>query len=92
VDTTNFSDKTVFRGSSVKLHLTERFSVSSSGILAYAFAVDDADAFSQPWSAESVFTRTSDRMFEFACHEGNYSLTNTLRGARFSEKGVKDRE
>ena len=59
VDTTNFSEKTVFRGSSLGLHLTERFTVAARGILRYAFAVDDADSFSQPWSAESVFTRTS---------------------------------
>jgi hypothetical protein len=86
VDTTNFSDKTTFRGSGTGLHLVERFSISDANTLKYQFTVDDPASFARSWSGESLMTRTNDRMFEYACHEANQSLPNTLRGARFQEK------
>jgi len=86
VDTTNFTGKTTFRGSGPGLHVIERFSLTDANTLKYQFTVDDPGAFARSWSGESQMTRTDDRMFEFACHEANQSLTNTLRGARFSEK------
>jgi hypothetical protein len=89
VDTTNFTDKTTFRGSGPGLHVIERFSLTNSNTLKYQFTVDDPASFAKSWSGESEMTRTDDRMFEFACHEANQSLTNTLRGARFSEKEEK---
>jgi hypothetical protein len=86
VDTTNFSDQIMFRGSGPRLHVIERFSLISADLLRYEFMITDEDTFTQSWRAVSVFTRTTQRMFEFACHEGNYSLENTLRGARFADK------
>lgn len=86
VDTTNFTDKTTFRGSGTGLHVIERFSLTDAKTLRYAFTVDDAASFARSWSGESELRRTDDRMFEYACHESNQSLTNTLRGARFTEK------
>jgi hypothetical protein len=86
VDTTNFTDKTSFRGSGPGLHVIERFSLTDANTLKYQFTVEDPASFATPWSGESQMTRTDDRMFEFACHEANHSLTNTLRGARFMEK------
>jgi hypothetical protein len=86
VDTTNFTDKTTFRGSGPGLHVIERFSLAGSNTLKYQFTVEDPGAFATSWSGESQMRRTDDRMFEYACHEANQSLTNTLRGARFSEK------
>ena len=86
VDTTNFTDKTTFRGSGTGLHVIERFSLTDPNTLKYQFTVDDPASFARSWSGESQMTRTDDRMFEYACHEANESLTNTLRGARFSEK------
>ena len=53
---------------------------------------DRHPAFVQSWSAESVMARTDGRMFEYACHEANYSMTNVLKGGRFSEQqGVQVR-
>ena len=46
-------------------------------VLAYTFTIEDPDSFTRPWTAESVLTRTSSQMFEFACHEGNYSMENS---------------
>ena len=85
VDTTNFTEKTAFRGSGTTLHVIERFSLNGSGALRYQFTIDDP-AFVRSWSGESVLRKTDGRMFEYACHEANYSLSNVMRGARFAEK------
>jgi hypothetical protein len=86
VDTTNFTDKTNFRGASEKLHLIERFTRVDADTLLYEFTVDDPSSFVKPWSAALPMRRTSDRIFEYACHEGNYALTGILQGARYSEQ------
>lgn len=85
VDTTNFSTNTTFRGSGLGLHIIERFSLSDANTLKYQFTIDDAASFTRTWSADSQMTRTDQQMFEYACHEANYSMTNVLRGARFAE-------
>jgi hypothetical protein len=86
VDTTNFSDKTTLRGSGPGLHVIERFSLADGNTLRYQFTVDDPASFVRSWSGESAMTRTDERMFEYACHEGNQSLPNTMRGRRFTER------
>jgi hypothetical protein len=86
VDTTNFSDKTTFRGSGPGLHVVERFSLADADTLKYQFTIDDPASFAASWAGESQMTRTHDRMFEFACHEGNLSLPYTMRGGRFQER------
>ena len=86
VDTTNFNDKTTFRGSSQELHVVERFSLSDPKTLRYQFTVDDPASFAKPWSGESLMTRSADQMFEYACHEGNLSLPFTMRGRRYMER------
>ena len=52
----------------------------------YRFTVDDLETWARPWSAEVPFAAVSDRIYEFACYEGNYSMTNVLRGARAEEQ------
>lgn len=86
VDTTNFTDKTNFRGSREHLHLTERFTRADENTLLYEFTVDDPTTFTKPWTAMLPMTKTNDRIFEYACHEGNHALVDILRGARFQEK------
>jgi len=86
VDTTNFNDKTTLRGSGPGLHVIERFSLGDSNTLRYQFTIDDPASFARPWSGESAMTRSGERMFEYACHEGNQSLPYTMRGRRFAEK------
>jgi hypothetical protein len=85
VDTTNFRP-TVFRGASAKLHLVERFRRVDADTLLYAFTVDDPATWVRPWTAEIPMTRSPDPIFEYACHEGNYSLVNILAGAREQER------
>jgi hypothetical protein len=86
VDTTNFTDQTSWRGSGSMLHVVERFTLSDAHTLGYQFTIDDPASFVSAWSAEMAMSKTEGRMFEYACHEANYSMTNVLRGARFAEK------
>jgi len=90
VDTTNFTEKTGFRGSSDQLHLIERFTRVDAGTLQYEYTVDDPATFTKPWTAVLPMTRSDERMYEYACQEGNYALPDILRGARYEEK-QKDR-
>lgn len=91
VDTTNFTDRTSFRGSSDQLHLVERFTRVGAATLLYEFTVQDPATFTTPWSVALPMTRTKDRILEYACHEANYAMTGILRGARYEEKAGKTR-
>lgn len=85
VDTTNFTDKTRFRGSSENLHIVERFTRIDASTLRYRFTVEDPATWVSPWSGEEAWPATNDLLYEYACHEGNYALGNILRGARLRE-------
>ena len=85
VTTTNFSGKTNFRGSGERLRLVERFTRAGPAIIEYEFTVDDPASFTKPWTAAIPMTRTEGPLFEYACHEGNYGMTNLLSGARAQE-------
>ena len=82
----NFTDKTSFRGTGAGLHLIERFTRGDAGTLLYEFTVDDPLTFTKPWTAMLPMTKTGDRIFEYACHEGNHALVDILRGARYQER------
>ena len=86
VDTTNFTEKSHFRGSGPRLHVVERFTRTGRDTIRYQFTADDPDTWAKPWSADIPLTATAERIFEYACHEGNYSVANVLRGARAEEK------
>jgi hypothetical protein len=86
VDTTNFTDKTRFRGSSEDLHIVERFSRLDARTLRYRFTVEDPSTWVSAWSGEESWPATNDLLFEYACHEGNYALGDILRGARLRER------
>jgi len=87
VDTTNFlADSGQGRGSGEALHVIERFTPKANGDLVYRFTVEDPDTWSAPWSGEYVWRAEADaKVFEYACHEGNYSMGGILRGARLLE-------
>ena len=86
VETTNFTDRTNYMGSGEDMRVIERFSRIDDGALLYEYTVEDAESFAQPWTAVVPMTRTDGPMFEFACHEGNYGLTNILSAARSEER------
>lgn len=62
--------------------ITERFTRVSEKELFYRFTIEDAGLYTRPWSGELSMTRNNVQVFEYACHEGNYSLTNSLRGGQ----------
>ena len=63
-----------------------RFRPFDADTLLYQFEIDNPTAFTQPWKGELTMTRSADQIYEYACHEGNYSLTNMLRGYRAAER------
>jgi hypothetical protein len=90
VDTTNFTTKSAFRGTGENLHVIERFTRISPDTILYRFTIDDPSTFTKPWTAESTFVAVTDKIYEYACHEGNYSMTSMLRGARLQEKQAEE--
>ncbi|HTS48396.1 MAG TPA: hypothetical protein VMH05_10660 [Bryobacteraceae bacterium] len=86
VDSTNFTNKTHFRGSDENLHLIERFRLADPETIIYQFTIDDPTAFSKPWTGELPMHRTTEPMYEFACHEGNRAMEHILINARAAEK------
>ncbi len=86
VNTTNFTDKVSFRGSTEGLHLIERFTRTDGGTVKYEFTIDDPKTFTKKWTAAIPMTNTDEQIFEYACHEGNYGMVNLLTGARVQEK------
>ena len=93
VDTRNFNDSGGFYGGAgghfgwgEELRIIERFSLFDEQTLLYRFEIDDPSAFTRPWGGELTMSKTTDHIYEYACHEGNYSMTNLLRGARATER------
>ena len=89
IDTTNFTDRTSFRGSDENLRLIERFTRTGPGTLMYEFTVDNPDAFAARWTAAFPMASSEEHIYEYACHEGNYGLQNMLTSARFAEKAAE---
>ena len=89
VDTTNFTTKTHFRGSDENLHVIERFTRTGPNAIQYRFTVEDPTAFTRPWTGEIMMGKSNGPLYEYACHEGNYSLTSMLAAARAEEASNK---
>ena len=70
-----------------RARIVERFTRIAADELLYSFEVDDPDAYTQAWRGEHPMRASPGPLFEYACHEGNYALTNILAGGR-----AKDRE
>jgi hypothetical protein len=66
--------------------VTEKFTRVSERELLYQYTIEDPALYTAPWLAEYSFYRSNDRMYEFACHEGNYSLPNIMLGQRVAEQ------
>jgi hypothetical protein len=92
VETTNFNPKTSVQSLSGGFvyspqgKLTERFTRTSKNEILYEFTVDDPAYFKQPWRGEIPMRPAKGPIYEYACHEGNYSIANALAGARVEEK------
>jgi hypothetical protein len=84
VDTTNYVASAA-RGSDT-MHTIEKFRRVAEDTLEYYVTFDDPTVWTRPWTLMIPLKRTGERMFEFACHEGNYGLPAILSGAREQER------
>jgi hypothetical protein len=95
VETTNFNGRTGSLGrngngnpTSPALRLVERYTRRDADTLEYSVVIDDPQTWTRPWTVAFALTRDPEyRIFEYACHEGNYAITNMLRGFRAAERG-----
>ncbi len=89
VDTVNFSSKSFFIGSSEHLHLVERFTLVDADTITYEITVDDSTTWTTPWTAVVRMKHSQDRMYEYACHEGNsHTMVGILAGTRAEENAA----
>ena len=72
------------------LHLTERLTCTDLDTLQYQVTADDPTTWTQPWKAMVPLKRSTDRIHEYACHEGNRSMEGILSGARADEKAAAE--
>jgi hypothetical protein len=89
VDTINFSTAN-FRNASPTMHLVERFTRVDAANLMYEFTVEDPATWTRPWTVQLPMTMSTEPMYEYACHEGNYAMEGMLAGARAKEKADKE--
>ena len=87
VETTNLNPQQALRGvpPSERMKVTERFTRVDAETILYEFTVDDPTMYTQPWGGEIPLRKFDDRLYEYACREGNYSMTSVLSGARYQE-------
>ncbi|MGD8729532.1 MAG: hypothetical protein PVJ80_02635 [Gemmatimonadota bacterium] len=92
IETTNIRPEQVheqsyaFPGGSVDLKVEERLTRAGPDVINYEFTVIDPETYTQPWGGQVPFRRQPGLIYEYACHEGNYAMTNMLRGARAEER------
>ena len=86
VETANYSSKSDFRGSSENLHMTERFTRVGPNTLSWEVTLNDPTTWTAPWTAAIDLKGSEQAIYEYACHEGNYSMEGILAGHRAEEK------
>ncbi|HWW86155.1 MAG TPA: hypothetical protein VNZ26_21310 [Vicinamibacterales bacterium] len=86
VETSNYSVKTDFLGSSDHLHVIERFTRVGPKTIQYEISVNDPTTWTKSWTVMIPLKRTEDKIYEYACHEGNVALPGILRGQRVLEQ------
>jgi hypothetical protein len=88
IETGNFRADRGWRGSSDKMKLVERLTRVDADTLEYTFTVTDPETWTKPWTASIPLRRSNLPVYEYACHEGNYSVPNILSGARTIERNA----
>jgi hypothetical protein len=88
VETTNFTDRTPYRGSSEYVKMTERFKPVGPETVEWSITFDDPHTWTRPWTFAMNLSKKDDsqRPFEYACNEGNYGMVGILNAARAEEK------
>ena len=85
VETINFARDTAFGNSSRDMRLTEKFTMLDEDTLTYEFTIEDPSTWTAPWTVMFPMTRANLPIYEYACHEGNYSMAGILGGWRMLE-------
>lgn len=86
VDSTNFRDDSTLRNVTEHTHVIERLTRLGPETLKYEVTIEDPTTWTRPWTVTLFMKKTTDQIYEYACHEGNYSLAGTLKGARVLEE------
>ena len=88
VETTNINPKQTYQGVPPSEHMkvTERFTRVDEETILYEFTVEDPTTYAQAWGGEIPIRKLDAQLYEYACHEGNYSLEGVLSGARYRER------
>mgnify|MGYP005816755559 FL=1 len=88
VETTNIYPLQDYMGIHPTPDLTvhERFTRVDDDTILYEFEIDDPRTYSEPWGGQIPWERFDQQILEYACHEGNYALSNILSGARYQER------
>ena len=86
VETMHFNRLVGLRGSTPDARLVERFTRVGPDIIEYEFTIEDPATWTSPWTALVELKRTDEPLYEYACHEGNYSMEGILAGARADER------
>ena len=84
VETTNIHPLHRYSGEEMKV--IERFSRMAEDAVLYEFTIDDPSTYTEPWGGQVPMMALDGQVYEYACHEGNYALSNILSGARFQER------
>ena len=82
IETRNFARETAFGNSSANMHLIEKFWMIDADTLGYEFTVEDPTTWTAPWTVMFPMRRGELPIYEYACHEGNYSMAGILAGWR----------
>ena len=87
VETTNFTARSAFRGASEHLKMTERFTPIAPAVVEWRVTFDDPHTWARPWTFAMILKQAThgEKLYEYACHEGNYGLKNILTGARAAD-------
>ena len=86
VESMHFNRLTGLRGSTPDARLVERFTRIGPDAIQYEFTIEDPATWTSPWTARVELQRTEEPLYEYACHEGNYSMEGILAGARADER------
>jgi len=91
IETTNFTERSAFRGASEHLTMTERFTPVGPNLVDWSVTLDDPHTWTRPWTFAMLLKRktTGEKVYEYACHEGNYGLRNILTGARAADEAAR---
>ena len=92
VETTHYRGDTTWRGfpGTRDLRAVERFTRIDAGTIEYRYTIHDAATYTRPFTVElPLVSPPGYVMYEYACHEGNYSIANALRGERVLEAAAK---